>query len=121
MEFLYIIIPLIIVLFVVNKIQGKGINNINTAQLKEMIAGKSKEYYYVDVRTPGEFSTKKIKGFKNIPLNDLANRMDQIPKDKKIVVICQSGARSTAASRQLKKAGYNDIFNVTGGMNLWRG
>ena len=121
MEFLYIIIPLIIALYIANKIQGKGINNINTAQLKELIADKSKDYFYVDVRTPGEFSTKKIKGFKNIPLNDLANKMNQIPQDKKIVVICQSGARSTAASRQLKKAGYKEIFNVTGGMNLWRG
>lgn len=120
MDTLYIIIAIVIIYFIVSKYLSKGSQVISTADLKRLMQEKNPDYFYVDVRTPGEFKSNKIKGFKNIPLNQLASSLTQIPKDKKVIVICQSGARSTNACRQLIKSGYTDITNVRGGMNMWR-
>lgn len=121
MDYAYIIIAAVVVFFIASRLMGaSGSKSISTADLKTLISKKDLDYFYMDVRTPGEFKSNKIKGFKNIPLDQIKNRLTQIPQDKKVVVICQSGARSSAACRQLSKAGYKDITNVRGGMNMWR-
>lgn len=71
----------------------------------------------VDVRTPEEFDGKHIQGAKNIPVDELGSRMAEIAKDKPVVVYCASGARSAAAARTLKGAGY-DVVDI-GGMRNW--
>ena len=121
MEYAYIIIAVAVVALIASRIMaGSSTNSISTADLKNLIAKKDFSYFYMDVRTPGEFKSNKIKGFRNIPLNQISNKLTQIPEDKKLVVICQSGARSSVACRQLAKAGYKDVTNVRGGMNTWR-
>ena len=120
MNIIYILFAVAVTLFLVSRLMSQGGKSITTAELKQMLAEKDKSKFYMDVRTPGEFKGNHIKTFKNIPLGDLQNRMNQIPKDKQLVVICQSGARSSAACRQLRSAGYEDIINVQGGMNQWR-
>lgn len=120
MDTLYIIIAIVIIYIIASKYLSKGSKVISTSDLKILMQEKNPDYFYVDVRTPGEFKSKKIKGFKNIPLNQLMDRLNQIPKEKKVIVICQSGSRSTSACRQLVKSGYTDITNVRGGMNMWR-
>lgn len=71
----------------------------------------------VDVRTPEEFAGKHVGGAKNIPIDELDTRMTEIPKDKPVVVYCASGARSSAAAKMLKSAGY-DVIDV-GPMRNW--
>jgi phage shock protein E len=68
----------------------------------------------IDVRTPEEFRDGAYPGSFNIPLAELDKRLNEIPKDKPIVLYCQSGARSAAAARVLKKAGYTDVVNAGG-------
>lgn len=68
----------------------------------------------VDVRTPEEFGDGAYPGAKNIPVQDLARRLGEIPKDKAVVVYCASGGRSSAAARLLKQAGYADVVNAGG-------
>lgn len=119
-QILYFFIALMIAFYITNKLMARGIHLITAAQLKEYLDGRSAEYFYLDVRTVNEFKNNHIKRFKNIPLNELKTRMDKIPKDSKIIVICQSGNRSSIACRQLKKAGYKELYNVQGGMNLWK-
>lgn len=92
----------------------KGVKNISTAQLKAMINDKDK--VFVDVRTPGEYKARNAKQFKNIPLG---SDFSKLPKEKEIVVICQSGMRSKQACKQLKKLGYKKIANVRGGMSAY--
>ncbi len=94
--------------------------NIDVVQLKEMMDAKTPGTFYLDVRTPMEFSSTHIKGFKNIPVDQVPNRLSEIPKDKQVVVICQSGGRSQSAVRFLTSNGYNDILNVAGGIGAWR-
>ena len=90
---------------------------ITTAELKKEL-GK-KDVQYVDVRTPAEFRANHIRGFKNIPLHELPKRANELSKEKEVIVICQSGMRSTKASRLLKKLGFEHVTNVKGGMNAW--
>ena len=70
----------------------KGVQNINGKELKS-IAGKQGKQF-IDVRTVGEYRGNHMKGFQNIPLNELASRANQLDKNKEVIVICQSGMRS---------------------------
>ena len=58
-----------------------------------------------------------MKGFQNIPLNELASKVNQLDKNKEVIVICQSGMRSKQAAKVLKKLGFQRVINVSGGMN----
>lgn len=95
------------------------IKKITTAELRNVYLKDKKDRFFLDVRTPSEFKTQSIPGFINISLQLLHGKLDRIPRDKEIVVICQSGVRSSAACRMLKKAGFEQVTNVRGGMNRW--
>jgi len=95
----------------------KGVRQISTSELKNELNDRNKQY--IDVRTPGEFSGNHIKGFKNMPLNQLSGKANTLSKDKEIIVICQSGMRSNKASKVLKKLGFKEVTNVKGGMSAW--
>ncbi|THE13174.1 rhodanese-like domain-containing protein [Bacillus timonensis] len=119
MEYINYIIFALIVIFIVQRfVPTKGIKNITTVELKNELKDKNKQF--VDVRTPGEFKGYHIKGFKNMPLHQLAQKANELSKDKEVVVICQSGMRSQKASKQLKKLGFKHITNVKGGVSSWR-
>ncbi|MGX9805737.1 rhodanese-like domain-containing protein [Exiguobacterium acetylicum] len=96
----------------------KGVKQVSTTELKPLLNDRKR--FYLDVRTPAEFKGNHIKGFKNIPLQTLNSQLNQIPKDKEVLVICQSGMRSKQAVKVLKKAGYTNVTEVRGGMNAWR-
>jgi len=114
MEWIFLVI--VLVLFIAWRMMPvKGVNTISTAQLKGMLNDKNK--VFVDVRTPGEYKANHISQFKNIPLG---SDFSKLPKEKEIVVICQSGMRSSQACKQLKKLGYEKVTNVRGGMSAWR-
>jgi phage shock protein E len=67
----------------------------------------------VDVRTPDEYRGGAYPGAVNIPLQALAGRLGEIPKDRPVVVYCASGARSGSAAGLLARAGY-DVVNAGG-------
>jgi rhodanese-related sulfurtransferase len=112
-----IIISLLIGFFVWRLIPVKGVRNISTFQLKDELNDKNKQF--IDVRTLNEFKGRSIKGFKNIPLDQLATKAMSLSKDKEVVVICQSGMRSSRAAKMLKGLGFKKITNVKGGMSAW--
>lgn len=93
----------------------KGVKNITEKELKSILGKQHKQF--IDVRTSGEYRGNHMKGFRNIPLNELANKASQLDKNKEVIVICQSGMRSKQATKILKKLGFQHITNVSGGMN----
>lgn len=95
----------------------KGVRSIQASALKPLLDDKNIQF--VDVRTPGEYKTRNISKFQNIPLNTLPNELEKLDPEKETVVICQSGMRSMQAARQLSKAGFKNIVNVSGGMSSW--
>ncbi|MDG4656937.1 rhodanese-like domain-containing protein [Ectobacillus antri] len=114
---IYGIFALIIFFLVHGMLPTKGIKQISTLDLKQQLNHRNKQY--IDVRTPGEFKVNSIRGFQNIPLQQLPNKLDGLSKEKEIIVICQSGMRSSKACRLLKKQGFQNITNVKGGMSAW--
>jgi phage shock protein E len=75
----------------------------------------------IDVRTEEEFSTGRIPGSINIPLQDISAVSGVIPdKNAPLFLYCQSGARSGNAVRYLKSMGYTNVSNL-GGLYAWRG
>lgn len=75
----------------------------------------------LDVRETGEWSSGHIAGARHIALGQLGKRMSEIEKYKTrpIIVCCASGNRSSSACGQLKKAGFEKVFNLSGGMSAW--
>ena len=89
---------------------------INGGQAKELVKNGA---ILLDVRTPGEFSGGAIPGAKNIPVQDLGNRMAEAgSKDDVIVVYCRSGVRSAKALSMMKSAGYKTIYDL-GAIGNW--
>jgi glyoxylase-like metal-dependent hydrolase (beta-lactamase superfamily II)/rhodanese-related sulfurtransferase len=74
----------------------------------------------VDVREPAEFAGGHVPGAVNLPQADLATRLDEIPRDRPVYVICQGGFRSLRAAQFLRQRGISDVFSVKGGTEAWR-
>jgi len=76
----------------------------------------------VDVREPDEFAGPlgHIRGAKLIPLGQLARRVDELARDRPLVMVCRSGARSAQATVILQRAGLPNVANLNGGMLRWR-
>jgi len=75
-------------------------------------------FVFVDVRTPEEYKVGHIPGAINIPVSDIAMRMNELPKSKEIYVYCYTGARSAKASVMLAKAGFS-VENILESMQGW--
>lgn len=113
----FLFLGLIIIFFVMRMVPIRGVRQITTAELKQELKNRNKQF--IDVRTPGEFKSRNIREFKNIPLHQLAEKSNGLSKEQEIIVICQSGMRSNKASKILKKQGFKHIANVKGGMSAW--
>ncbi len=74
----------------------------------------------IDVRTPQEFAMGTIEGAVNIPLDELRNRMQEIPDDKEIILFCQVGQRGYLAYRILIQNGYTKVRNLSGGFKTYQ-
>jgi len=55
-----------------------------------------------------------------IPLGSLASRVNEVPRDKEIVVVCRSGNRSTTGRDILRQAGFANVTSLAGGLNGWK-
>lgn len=89
-----------------------GIKSIDWDQAIKMYEAGA---IYVDVRNPPELQDGFAPFAVNIPLNELKHRMNELPKDKDLLVYCRSGRRSELATNALMKAGFDRAYNVLGG------
>lgn len=84
------------------------------------LANATGDHFVIDVREQWEYDQGHVPGVTLIPLGELESRVSELPSDKPIYVICQSGNRSVTASNILKQAGVADIRNVQGGTLAWQ-
>ncbi len=89
---------------------------ISAGELHDMITGTT-SFVLLDVRAPLEYADTHIEGAINIPVADLRTRHHELNKDKTTVLICSSGNRSTLGASILKQHGFNDVYNVAGGLS----
>lgn len=80
---------------------------------------QQKDAVFIDVRTPGENAAGCISGSINIPVDSLRDHLDEIPKDKEIFLICQSGLRSYIACKILSSLGYT-CSHLSGGYRFYK-
>ena len=73
----------------------------------------------LDVREPDEYAHGHVPGAVNVPQAELATRLDEIPRDRPVLAVCQWGSRSLRAAQFLKQAGYQDVVSVAGGTGKW--
>ncbi|WP_227396450.1 rhodanese-like domain-containing protein [Jeotgalibacillus aurantiacus] len=111
----WILIGAVVLFFIWRMMPAKGVKTISADELKTL--KKTKDSQWIDVRTPGEFKARNMRGFQNIPLGSLPQQASSLDKNKEVVLLCQSGMRSTQAAKVLKKQGFTRIVNVRGGMN----
>lgn len=96
-------------------IAGNVINgNFKQVFLEDLRSLNPQKDFLVDVRTPKEYGRGTIEGAKNIPLDEIRERIKEFPNDKRIVILCQVGQRGYIASRILSQKGYN-VCNLSGG------
>ncbi len=103
---------------------GFIIENINSGLMKQFhwdqigaLPG-DKSVTLLDTRTPYEYNAGHIDGFINIPVDELRDRIDEIPQGKPVYVMCQSGLRSYISCRILSQKGY-DCYNFSGGYGFY--
>lgn len=74
---------------------------------------------FLDVRTPRERSRGYIPGSQLVAFNDIAMGKLPLPKDKPILLVCAVGGRSYFAGQMLSKKGYQEVYNLSGGVKKW--
>ncbi|WP_227819434.1 rhodanese-like domain-containing protein [Mariprofundus micogutta] len=115
----YIFIIIVIAWVLWQRIIGpkmSGVKSINAASYQQM---RNQPHTLVDVRQQGEWESGHAAKASHIPLGEIKQRMDEIAKDKPVVVICASGGRSSMAATALANAGYSEVYNFSGGMGAW--
>jgi rhodanese-related sulfurtransferase len=87
---------------------------VTAAQLKDELTSAAPPVV-LDVRTAKEYADGHVAGALHIPIDDLRDRLDDVPRDRRILVHCRSGFRAHLAVRILRGHGFSDVANVTGG------
>jgi adenylyltransferase/sulfurtransferase len=98
---------------------GGGVPVISASELKAVLESKGAKPVLVDVREKNEWDFGHINGAIHIPLGQLSGRMKELDSAAPTVVYCRSGSRSSAGASMLKKAGFTDVRNLSGGMIAW--
>ncbi len=101
--------------FVAENIMEKRLHVVPWTMVKEI---KDTDLL-IDVRMPDEFSSGNIPGSINIPVDDLRERLKEIPTNKDIYIYCQIGLRGYLAQRILLQHHFSRVYNISGGYKLW--
>ncbi len=97
--------------YIASNILSGDFKQVNVDKVRELVESNA---YIVDVREVREFENGHIKGAKNIPLSELRERVNEIPKDIPVYLHCRTGQRSYNATLALQNLGYKNIYNITG-------
>lgn len=96
------------------------IPQIQAPEAWERLKPKKTEALLIDVREEWEYRRGHARGARNIPLSQLHQRSVDVPRDRDILLICQSGHRSMQAAKFLHQQGWERVTNVTGGTSVWQ-
>jgi phage shock protein E len=87
--------------------------------LLQHLAQQPDHLFLLDVRTPQEYAEGHIAGAVNVPYDQLASRLAEVPKDKDVVLYCRSGRRADIAADVLAANGYKRLSQLEGDMIAW--
>jgi len=86
----------------------------------EALARKDAGAFILDVRQPEEWNEAHIPDATLIPLDQLTARLNEVPKDRQIVVVCRTGHRSATGRDLLLQSGFTQVTSMAGGLNQWK-
>jgi len=95
------------------------LKKVNFVSMEETIELKDKGTLVIDLRGAAEYKEGHIEGAINVFFGTIEDNLDQIPKDQKVIIHCQSGHRASIAYSILVKNGFDNIVNFSGGINEW--
>ena len=101
-------------------ILGMVSDNILKGFLKPAYFEDLNSSYLIDVRPEISYKTNTIPNAINLPINEIRNRIDEIPKDKKVILFCNTGYTSYCASRILIQKGFNNVYSLMGGLEFYK-
>lgn len=93
-------------------------NSISAGELERRLRN-AEAPFLLDVREPQEMVDGVIAGSVNIPMGEVDARLDELPTNRDIVVICHLGARSGYIAKKLNALGYDRALNLSGGLDAW--
>jgi rhodanese-related sulfurtransferase len=97
---------------------GNSIPEMNPKEVNDKF--NKGEFVIIDIREQDEIDAAHIDGSIFIPMRDLINRLDEIPKDKDVGFLCRSGVRSGQVTSFLIRQGYGNVKNIKGGIKKWK-
>jgi len=101
------------------EVKGYPIETLSTLSVQKL-RDRQAEMTVLDVRTENEWNAGHIDGAIHIHGGKLQEKIQDVPRDKPVAVICGSGYRGSIAASFLKREGYEDVSNVLGGMSAWK-
>ncbi len=88
--------------------------------VEQVVAMREQGAFILDVREPSEWAQFHIPESTLIPLGELSSRLNELPKDQDIVVVCRSGNRSAQGRDILLAAGFTSVTSMAGGVTEWQ-
>lgn len=98
-----------------------SVQEIEVAELSELLTSGSHGLRIVDVRETHEHRQGIVPGSETVPLASLPVRLSEFSQDEKLIMVCHSGARSAHACMFLQQQGFENVYNLRGGILGWAG
>ncbi|MBB5174228.1 rhodanese-like domain-containing protein [Texcoconibacillus texcoconensis] len=110
---------LILIIVACDAEDGSAVEQLSGDELEEKMSDDD-TLLVIDVREEREFAEERVPGMENMPLSTFEDTYHELPEEE-IYVFCRSGNRSMEAADILKGAGYENVYNVKGGITDWEG
>ena len=95
------------------------VEELTAAQVAEKLKSAGRPVVLLDVREAWERDLAAIEPSLHIPMNDVPTRVEEIPKDREVVVYCHGGTRSAMSAGFLEAHGFSKVANLHGGIDAW--
>jgi rhodanese-related sulfurtransferase len=100
----------------------RGVGGASVGTLEATMLINQKDAIVIDVREPAEFAQSHILNSRNVPLGEIEARLKDLErhKEKPVIVACATGNRSGSAAALLRKHGFANVVNLSGGIAAWQ-
>lgn len=99
--------------------EGRVFFDVDGPRAREV--AREKQAQWLDVRTEGEVQAGMVPGAQWIPMDQIEERLDELPQDRPLIVYCAGGVRSANVCHFLGTRGFHGLYNLEGGMSAWDG
>lgn len=117
-ELKLLLVLMVLLAGVATAIAAAGYKSVMSTEAKKLLEQK-KNVFLLDVRTPQEYAQGRMKGSVLIPINEIERRVNEVPKNRPILVLCAVGSRSNLVAGFLVNKGYGEVYNLTDGLMGW--